>query len=55
MKKSINTEKESEVEDYLMKLLNKEAFDNEIISEYEYNKIQKSLLSQKILKNNINI
>jgi len=31
---------------------NKEAFDNEIISEYEFNKIQKSLLSQKILKNN---
>jgi len=31
---------------------NKEAFDNEIISEYEYNKIKKSLLSQKILKNN---
>lgn len=31
---------------------NKEAFDNEIISEYEYKKIQKSLLSQKILKNN---
>ena len=28
MKISINTQKESEIEDYLMKLLNKEAFDN---------------------------
>lgn len=28
MKNSINTQKESEIEDYLMKLLNKEAFDN---------------------------
>lgn len=31
---------------------NKQAFDNEIISKYEYNQIQKNLLSQKILKNN---
>lgn len=28
MKNSINTQKESEIEDYLMRLLNKEAFDN---------------------------
>ena len=31
---------------------NKKAFDDEIISKYEYDKIQKSLLSKKILKNN---